>query len=147
VPSAHRRPGPHDRVELLLGPGILAVAEVLALEAVEVPVAVGVRLVVRRQTLLRDHRAQDLVVAEAGLVGAAVADQMDRAVLGDHAVAQRAGQLLVAVPAELDGVPAAPGHGLVDHHAVDRVPGALCEPIRTIGAARATAGEIPLSAQ
>uniref|UniRef100_UPI003A8A7DFF sensor histidine kinase n=1 Tax=Streptomyces sp. Agncl-13 TaxID=3400628 RepID=UPI003A8A7DFF len=42
------------------GPRVLAVAEVLALEAVEVPVAVGVGLVVVRQRLFGDHRAQDV---------------------------------------------------------------------------------------
>ena len=83
VRAADRGRGLLDRRELRRGPGVLAVAEVLALEAVEVAVAVGVRLVVRRAApLLVDHRAQDVVVAETGVVGAAVADEVDLAVLG-----------------------------------------------------------------
>ena len=101
VAPADRGRRPLDRLELGRRPRVLAVAEVLALEAVEVAVAVGVRLVVGGQRRLGDDRAQDVVVAEAGVVGAAVADEVDRAVLGDDAVAQRAGQAAVAVAADV----------------------------------------------
>src|SRR5690606_3660275 len=91
-----------DGLELDVRPGVFAVAEVLALEAVKVPVAVGVRLVVGGQTALGDDGAQDVVVAEAGVVGAAVADEVDAAVLGDDAVAEGAGQARVALAADVD---------------------------------------------
>jgi NhaP-type Na+/H+ or K+/H+ antiporter len=125
VVAADRRADLLDRLQLGLGPGVLAVAEVLALEAVEVPVAVGVGLVVVRQRLLGDHRAQDVVVAEARVVGAAVADQVEVAVLGDDAVAERAGQVRAAVAAQGHRLRAALGDRVVDHHAVDGSPRAL----------------------
>src|SRR5690606_8374091 len=103
---------------IYVGPRVLAVAEVLALEAVEVPVAVGVGLVVGGQVPLGDDRAEHVVVAEAGVVGAAVADQVHAAVLGDDAVAEGAGQAGVALAADVHGVLRALGDGVVDHHAV-----------------------------
>src|SRR5690606_15711182 len=72
-------------LDLHVRPRVLAVAEVLALEAVEVPVAVGVGLVVGGQVPLGDHGAEHVVVAQARVVGAAVADQVHAAVLGDDA--------------------------------------------------------------
>jgi hypothetical protein len=75
--------------------------------------------------LLGDDGLEHVRVAEAGMVGAAVADQMHGPVLGDHAVAQRAGQVRVAVAHDLDRGRGALGHGVVDHHAVHRTPRAL----------------------
>jgi hypothetical protein len=59
------------------------------------------------------------------VVGAAVADEVDAAVLGDDAVAQGAGQARATVAADPDRGLTARRHGVVDHHAVDRTPGAL----------------------
>src|SRR5690606_34173114 len=60
-----------------------------------------------------------------GVVGPAVADEVDPAVLGDHTVAQRAGQTGVALAADLHRSGAALGDGVVDHHTVHRAEGAL----------------------
>src|SRR5690606_27376130 len=81
--------------------------------------------VVRRQALLRDHRPQHVVVAQTGVVGPAVADEVHPAVLGDDAVAQRARQARVALAAQLDSLRTALADRVMDHHAVHRPPGAL----------------------
>src|SRR5690606_10153000 len=114
-----------DREQLLRRPRVLAVAEVLAFEAVEVPVAVGVGLVVGGQVPLGDVGAEDVVVAEARVVGATVADEVDVALLADHAVAEGSGQAGVAAAADVDRVVVAAGDGVVDHHAVHRAPRTL----------------------
>ncbi|CAK7283661.1 hypothetical protein SGPA1_21636 [Streptomyces misionensis JCM 4497] len=114
-----------DGLLLRLGPRVLAVAEVDALEAVEVPVAVDVGLVVPRQLRLVDDRPQHVAVTEPGVVGAAVADEVDVTVLVDHAVAERPRQTGVAVVADVHGVLGARGDGVVDHDAVHRAPGPL----------------------
>ncbi len=130
VGAADRRRGRLYRLQLGGGPGILAVAEVDAFEAVEAGVAVGVVLVGRRQRRrLGHHGAQHVVVAQSGVVGAAVADQVDGAVLGDHAVAEGAGKVGAAFEAQADGRVGAGGHRVVDHHAVDRAPCSLRVPV------------------
>src|SRR5690606_18995304 len=116
-------------LHLHVRPRVLAVAEVLALEAVEVPVAVGVGLVVGGQVPLGDDGAEHVVVAEAGVVGAAVADEVHAAVLGDDAVAEGAGQAGVALAADVDRGLRTLGHGVVDHHPVHRPPRALVVPV------------------
>src|SRR5690606_30789090 len=88
--------GANHGVALRGRPRILAVAEVDALEAVEVPVAVGVRLV-RGEGLvpvvaLGSNSGKHVVVALAGMVRTAGGHQVHGAVLGDDAVAERAGQ-------------------------------------------------------
>src|SRR5690606_33564466 len=112
-------------LHLHVRPRVLAVAEVLALEAVEVPVAVGVRLVVDGQRAFGDDRPEHVVVAQARVVGAAVADQVHAAVLGDDAVAQRPGQTRVALAADVHCAGTALGHRVVNHHPVHRPPRAL----------------------
>jgi hypothetical protein len=104
---------PDDRLHLRGRPRVDAVAEVLALEAVEVPVAV--RRARRTVVLMRgggpvvvplvDDRGQHRRVAAAGVVGAAVGDEVDFAVAADDAVAERTGKLGVA--GEADGPPGA----------------------------------------
>ncbi len=101
--AADRRRHPLDREELRGRPRVLAVTEVDALEAVERPVAVRVGLVVYGQRGLVDDGLLDIVVAHPGVVGTAVADEVDGAVLGDDAVTQRARKRAVAVAAEGDG--------------------------------------------
>ncbi|MBB4716924.1 hypothetical protein BJ965_006806 [Streptomyces luteogriseus] len=73
------------------GHGSLPLPRLPALEAAEVPVAVGAGIVVGGQVRLVDHGAQDVAVAEARVVGPAVADQVDMALLVDDSVAERAG--------------------------------------------------------
>src|SRR5690606_36579958 len=135
-----------DGLELGGRPGVFAVAEVLALEAVEVPVAIHRRLVVGGQRAFGDDRAEDVVVAQAGVVGAAVADEVDAAVLGDHTVAERAGQTAVAALADAHRPGDAPGDGVVDHHAVHRAEGALVVAVVVAPVAYLDDGE-PLSDQ
>jgi hypothetical protein len=91
-----------------------------------VGVAVGGALVRRGQrAALGDDGGEHVGVARARMVGPAVADEVDGAVLGDHAVAQGPRQVGSAVVAQGDGGVGAGGDGVVDHHAVDRPPGAL----------------------
>ncbi len=59
------------------------------------------------------------------MVGAAVADEVDGAVLGDDAVAQRSGQGGVSVAADPHCGGGALGHCVVDHHPVHGAPLAL----------------------
>jgi hypothetical protein len=90
-----------------------------------VPVAVRAGLVVGRERGFVDDRAQYVVVAEAGVVGASVADEVDDALLVDDAVAQRSGQGAVSVAADFDTALGALGDGVVGHHTVHGAPGAL----------------------
>src|SRR5690606_17609214 len=107
-----------DGLHLDFRPGVLAVAEVLALEAVDAAVAVRVGLVVDRHLLLGDARGQDVVVTQTSVGRATVADHVDLALLADDTVAQRARQARVPLPADLDGVVVPLGHGVMDHHPV-----------------------------
>jgi hypothetical protein len=122
VRAADAGGGAGDGLDLYLGPRVEVVAHVDALEAVEMAVSVGVGLVVGRHLLLVDDGLENVIVAAAGVVGAAVPDQMYGAVLGDHAVTQRAGQAAVSVAAQGDAVRRAGGHGVVNHHAVHGAP-------------------------
>src|SRR5690606_17165683 len=115
----------------VLGPrvGVLPVAPVDDLYSVEVPVAVGVRLVVGGQGLLGDHGPQDVVVAEPGVVRPSVADQGHLAVVPADRVAQRARQGRVPVVAERHRRVVAGRDGVVDHDTVDRPPRTLVVPV------------------
>jgi hypothetical protein len=56
------------------------------------------------------------------VVGAAVPDEVDAAVLGDDAMRERTRQTGVALAADLHGAGRAGRHGVVDHHAVHGTP-------------------------
>lgn len=140
VRAANGRGGLDHRGVLHRGPGVPAVAPVLALPPVEPGVAVdGARAAL---VLVRGGRpgAVGLVgdgpehrrVAAAGVVGAAVADQVDRAVLGDAPGGERAGQVRPPAEDHAHHVGARTGHRVVDDHALDRSPGAL--PVAVVGA-------------
>jgi hypothetical protein len=131
---------PHHGLHLHGGPRVLAVAEVLALEAVEAGVAVDrpvTALVFVRgggagAVVLGDHRGEDVGVAAAGVVGPAVADEVDGAVSADDAVAEGSGEVLDAVEAHGDGRHGLGGDGVVEHDAVDGAP--LADVVAVVGA-------------
>jgi hypothetical protein len=103
VRTADGRRRPRHRVELGRRPRLAPCVD--ALEAVEVPVAVGVCFVVARQArLLGDDREQDVCVPHASVVGPAVADQVDRPGPVDDAMAKGTWKILVADAAQLHHV-------------------------------------------
>ena len=132
--GAADRGGGLDHREVLDGrPRVPAVALVLALPAVEPGVAVdragGAVVLVRRGRIgavrLADDGVEHVAVAAAGVVGPAVAREVDDAVLGDAAGRERAGQGAVTVEDQPDDVRAGSGDGVVDHHTVHGAPWAL----------------------
>src|SRR5690606_20307852 len=72
--------------------------------------------------------------------------EVDAAVLGDHTVAERAGQTAVAALADAHRPGDAPGDGVVDHHAVHRAEGTLVVAVVVAPVAYLDDGE-PLSDQ
>jgi hypothetical protein len=125
VDPAERRRHPLDRIELCGWPRVMAIAEVLALPSVERCIAVCISLVGCGQRAFGDDGLEDIAVSASGVVGPAVSDEVDRAVLGDHTMAQRTRKALVSVLADADGVARTGRHRVVDHHATDRTPRAL----------------------